>query len=246
MRTFALIYPQLMNQAMASGAGFDETALAALRRSCELAERACDGVYRPNGTPFLCHVTRTASIVLAERQPPVVVYACLLHAVHALRYGGGRRHLFAWQGSCRDVRAAAGEATDRLLHAYDQLAWNSAEALRQHLERLGTYDDTLRQAVVMRLANELEDHLDQGVAYGSPEEAAARGARRGACTELARRLGAGELATELDEVLAAAGRELPAGLVTNRRQAYSQRTKRLPELSALRRVARRVLRRLRR
>jgi hypothetical protein len=67
MRSFALTYPQLMNQAIA--AALDTEAVVRLRATYELAERFADGVYRPQGEPFLCHLVRTASIVLAEGQP---------------------------------------------------------------------------------------------------------------------------------------------------------------------------------
>jgi len=266
MRTFALTYPQLMNQARAgphgvagrlesetnravdaSGArapAYDEPALSELRRVYELAERVCDGVYRPNGAPFLCHVTRTASIAMAEGRPQSVVHACLLHTVYGLRYAGGRRRWLPWLGRGDDLRKTAGAEVERLNHAYDQLAWNSRAALREHLAALDSYDATTKEAVFMRLANELEDHLDNGKGYEKAERLSERTERLDDCSRLAKRLGAEELARELEEVLEAAREQLPSVIVLDRELGYSVATKHLPELTAPRRAARRVLKRL--
>jgi (p)ppGpp synthase/HD superfamily hydrolase len=267
MRSFALTYPQLMNQARAgaqsgnaiSVAGgsasvdaersdavvYDDDALTELRRVYELAERMCDGVYRPNGAPFLCHVTRTASIAMAEERPRRVVHACLLHAIYGLRYAGGRHRWFSWRGRRRDLREIVGKEVEGLVHAYDQLPWNSTDALREHLAKLDDYDETTRDAVFMRLANELEDHLDNGTGYEKAARASERAGRRDECARLARRLGADELAEELEEALDASREELPSAVVLNRELGYSVATKRLPELTGLRRFARRVLNRIR-
>jgi (p)ppGpp synthase/HD superfamily hydrolase len=266
MRTFALTYPQLMNQARAisygvaarfegdtnrtvdaSGArapAYDDLALSQLRRVYELAERVCDGVYRPNGTPFLCHVTRTASIAMAEGRPQSVVHACLLHTVYGLRYARGRRRWLPWPRRGDVLRETAGMEVERLSHAYDQLAWNSRAALRGHLAALDSYDATTREAVFMRLANELEDHLDNGKGYEKAEPSSQRAERLDDCSRLARRLGAEELALELEEVRDASREELPTVVVLDRELGYSVTTKHLPELTAPRRAARRMLNRL--
>ena len=126
----ALTYPQLMNQAIA--AAVDADALVRLRATYELAERLADGVYRPQGEPLLCHLVRTASIVLAEDQPLPVVQAALLHAAYSLRarVGEANEH-----GSRRAwLRTAAGPEVEQLVFAYDQLPWNSSAQLKRHVE----------------------------------------------------------------------------------------------------------------
>ena len=184
MRSFALTYPQLMNQAIA--AAVDADALARLRATHELAERLADGVYRPQGEPFLCHLVRTASIVLAEGQPLPVVQAALLHAAYSLRrVGSASAH-----GSRRArLQSAVGPEVEQLVFAYDQLPWNSSARLKRHVEGFARYDQTTRRVVLMRLANELEDHLDRSAAYASADLARRRQECRDGCLALARAAG---------------------------------------------------------
>jgi len=75
IRPFALTYPQLMQQAQAQGLPAAE--LARLHRAYDALERLSDGFHRAQGMPFICHLVRTASIVLAERQPVEVVIAAM-------------------------------------------------------------------------------------------------------------------------------------------------------------------------
>ena len=56
MKAFAITYPQLMNQAAASG--FAERDIIRLRDGYDLAVRFVDGVYRSKSVPFLCHLVR--------------------------------------------------------------------------------------------------------------------------------------------------------------------------------------------
>ena len=163
MRSFALTYPQLMNQAIA--VALDTEALVRLRATYELGERLADGVYRPQGEPFLCHLVRTASIVLAEGQPLPVVQAALLHAAYSLRRRVGDANS---RGSRRAwLQKAAGPEVEQLVFAYDQLPWNASAQLKRHVEGFARYDQTTRRVVLLRLANELEDHLDRSAAYAS-------------------------------------------------------------------------------
>ena len=194
MRSFALTYPQLMNQAIA--AALDADALVRLRATHELAERLADGVSRPQGEPFLCHLVRTASIVLAESQPLPVVHAALLHAAYSLRrrVGAGNAHdsRRAW------LQEAAGPEVEQLVFAYDQLPWNSSAQLKRHVEGFARYDETTRRVVLLRLANELEDHLDRSAAYASADLARRRQERRDGCLILARAAGSPAFVSELD------------------------------------------------
>lgn len=242
MRSFALTYPQLMNQAIA--AGVDADALVRLRAAHELAERLADGVYRPQGEPFLCHLVRTASIVLAESQPLPVVQAALLHAAYSLRrrVGSGSEH-----GSRRAwLRKAAGPEVEQLVFAYDQLPWNSSAQLKRHVEDFAGYDQATRWVVLVRLANELEDHLDRSAAYASADLARRRQGRRDGCLTLARAACSPAFVSELMEVFCGQlDPPLPLAVVIGRNQGYTLRGKRWPELSRLRETMRGLMRRMR-
>ena len=82
IRPYALTYPQLMNQGIAQGLREEE--LARLRQAYNVAEQFAAGFYRGQGVPFICHLVRTASIVLAERQPIEAVVASMLHAAYLM------------------------------------------------------------------------------------------------------------------------------------------------------------------
>lgn len=242
MRAFALTYPQLMNQAIAAGA--DAPALARLRVTYELAEQVADGVYRPQGEPLLCHLVRTASIVLAEGQALAVVHAALLHAVYSLRrrVGSGGEH-----GARRTwLRKAVGSEVEQLVFAYDQLPWNSAARLERHVVGFAGYGQTTRRVVLMRLANELEDHLDRSAAYASADFARRRQACRDGCLALARAACSPALVSELEQAFGGQlDSPLPAVVVLGREQGYTLRGKRWPELSRVRGRVRGLMRRLR-
>lgn len=237
MRAFALTYPQLMNQAIASGVGAD--ALVRLRATHEWAESLADGVYRPHGQPFLCHLVRTASILLAEDQPLAVVRAGLIHAAYDLhRRLGARGTRRTW------LRRAVGADVEELVFAYYRLPWNSADRLDRHVASFDRYDETTRRAVVMRLANELEDHLDRSAAYASADHARRRRERRDGCLALARAACSPALVNELERAFdGQLDPPLPAVAVMGRDQGYAVWMKRWPELSRMRGVMRDLMRR---
>ncbi len=244
MRIFALTYPQLMNQAIA--AGYDALSLAELRRACELAARVADGLYRPNGGPFLCHLLRTGSVVLEERQPLKVVMAALLHATYSLRDHQTHHRWLRNPQQRVGLRQEIGAEVEEIVSAYDGLAWGTRGALRVKLEGLDRLSTTDVQAIVIRLANELEDHLDRGVAYADPGAARVRLETRPEVLALAARLCSDALVAELEEAFA--GQlcpPLPAGVVTGRGLAYSHPRTPLGELRWLRSMAHRGLREFR-
>ena len=242
MGTFALTYPQLMNQAIAAGA--DAAALARLRAAYELAEQVADGIYRPQGEPLLCHLVRTASIVLAEGQAPPVVHAALLHALYSVRRhvgsGGAHSSRRTW------LRRVVGSEVEQLVFAYDQLPWNSPATLERHVAEFGGYDQTTRRVVLMRLANELEDHLDRSAAYASAELARRRQECRDGCLALARAAGSPALVSALERAYGGQLHPpLPAAVIVGRERGYTRLGKRWPELSRLRGMVRSLMRRLR-
>ena len=234
LRTFALTYPQLMSQALAQGV--DQADLARLRQAYELAERMADGLYRAQGEPFICHLVRTASIVLAERQPIEVVMASLLHSAYKLHcFEGGSRSKFT--GALhRTLRRELPPEAETLINEYDRLPWSSKESIERHAESADTYPEATRRLLVIRLANEFEDYLDSGMAdrgrYPYREQIAAYG---GALVTLAKRLGltmADELREVFDRHLAMT---LPDVVTRQRRGAYELPSRRWGQMGRIER-----------
>ena len=196
-QTSLQLYAQLRDR----GYGADDLAFVhrAYRYACELFA----GAYRASGKPFLCHLIGTAGVLASIDVPPAVVAAGLLHAAYPQgEFGAG------WLGTSdlkrAQVRARVGAATEALIDRYAQHAWEP-QAVAALVERLDRGGDIDREVVVMRLANELDDHLDLGILYCG--DAALRLRRlermRSAMLDLARRLEQPRLGDALDSAFRA-------------------------------------------
>ena len=246
MRPYALTYPQLINQALALGLTPGD--LRRLHCTHDLAQSLADGVYRAQGIPLLNHLVRCGSIAMAEQLPLDVVLAALLHAAPVLhRFDDSRRRPLGLPQK-RQLEHTAGKEVLTLLEEYGCLRWYTADALQRHLEQLESYPTRTRHTLVLRLINELEDHLDDAMCY-SP---AARSRRRleaygDELVALAEGLQRMTVARELQETRGSTSRRaLPAEVVAERLQGYELPSRRLWEAPPLERVARRGWRALRR
>lgn len=200
-----------------------------------------DGVYRAHGQPFLCHLVRTASIVLAEGQSLALVQAAMTHAAYSLGAGLRLRQRRQW------LRERLGADVETLVFAYDQLPWNSPERISEHVNALASYDPIRLGAVVIRLANELEDHLDRSMTYSMEAQVRQRASWQKPCLELARMVSSPTLTAELVEAFdGQLNPPIPDSVVIRREHGYSLRSSaRWLEMAGARRVARALLRRLR-
>lgn len=219
MRQYAMSYPQLGNAAI--DAGYSEPELARLRHAYGAAQRMTNGLYRPNGTPFLGHLIRSAGILLVERCPPHVVIAALVHAALRLGYVRGKRRRVVLGSRRSMLMAEFGEDVVGFLYAYDQLPWNTPEALDLHLREFDRYDGRTRQTIHMRLANELEEAMDGGHQFASQAAFEKHHAIEGRCLMLAKMSGSAGLVADLEEAYSLQARtDLPDSLVMQRRLAY--------------------------
>lgn len=210
--------------------------LSGLRAAYNLAERLADGLYRPTGATFLSHLTRTASITVYIDPSPAMVSAALLHASYSL-------HRFRIGKARRELRRVVGAEVELLIRQYEQLPWNSAEAVQTHQRQLDGYPDLLRRAMLLRLANELEDHLDGADWFLKNGLSPSREAGLALCPGLARQLGVGWLAEDLEAALAVKV-SIPGVLQRDRQFAYSTSWRNLPELPRLRQALRKLASRL--
>lgn len=194
--TFALTYPQLMNQA--ADLGYDAAEQQRLRAAYELAARLVDGIYRKEGAPFLCHVVRTASIVMTETRDADVVLASLVHAAYFLHCFDGSRRRGPRAADRALLRETLGPGVESLVAEYATLPWGTEDAIARHREALDRLSPQTRKALLLSLANELEDHLDLAPAYAKGEPHGDRAMPLGeACAELASALGHPDLAAHL-------------------------------------------------
>lgn len=185
------LYAQLV------GLGYSEADLATVARSYELSMILFPGTYRGSGKPFLAHLAGTAGIVATLRARAALVATGLLHAVYTHgEFGNG------WRGVSdakrARVRAAVGPEIEDLVARYTALRWTPASipAIRARLDAMTALE---RDVLLVRLANELEDHLDLGILYLGDAPRRLRFMREDlpAAVEMARRLGHPGLAESL-------------------------------------------------
>jgi (p)ppGpp synthase/HD superfamily hydrolase len=181
-------------------AAYPENEVDRVRAAYELALPLFAGAYRGCGKPFIAHLVGTASILVSIHARMPVVAAGLLHAAYAGgEFGNGWHGQAPWKRA-RLVNAVGAEVED-LVTGYTTLRWN-AQTIPVIHERLETMDGRERDVLLVRLANELEDHLDLGVLYCSNAERRRTyvGSSLYRCVDMAASLGFPGLANVLDGV----------------------------------------------
>jgi (p)ppGpp synthase/HD superfamily hydrolase len=198
MHTYAQTNVQLLNQLRSDG--YSEKERAFILGAYEFGMRIFTGLYLASGKPFIDHLVGTASILASLHTPLEVVAAGLLHAAYLHGDFGSIRKGVS-KGKRAQVRRAVGEQVEEYILRYDRLplGLQKTAALHDRFDDLDTLDRTV---LLMRLANELEHHLDLGALY-FPGEKQQRGHQRymegygPLVVTMAERLGFPSLAAEL-------------------------------------------------
>jgi hypothetical protein len=149
---------QLYNQLVALS--WSDEDLRRTRAAYEFADRALIGMTRRSGKPFIAHLVGTASVVADVDGRPDVVLAALLHAAYTL----GGTTLSSKAPSRSTIRSLVGLATEALIFAYATSPWN-ADAFADANANLAEFDRTRRDVLLMRLANEVDEHADFAIQY---------------------------------------------------------------------------------
>lgn len=192
---------------------FTATEIETVAAAYDLGLRLFPGTYRGSGKPFLSHLVGTASVLASLRARTPLVITGLLHAVYTHgEFGNG------WRGMTdrkrADIRRAVGEEIEDLIARYTRLRWQrrTISGIRARLDTMAPVE---RDVLLVRLANELEDHLDLGILYHADVERrrAYLRAELPIIVEMAERLGFPELAKDLAEASADIARaEIAPGL----------------------------------
>lgn len=209
MYPYAQTNLQLYRQLAAEGYSDGDSAVVA--GAYEVGLRLFPGTYRGSGKPFLAHLVGTASVLASLRVRVAVVATGLLHAAYTHgEFGNG------WYGISErkrgELREALGDEIEDLITRYTRFTWRP-RTIPEIRARLDAMLPVERDVLLVRLANELEDHLDLGILYLADMR------RRldfmqtelGSAVEMAGRLGFPMLAKELAETFAdvARGRVAP-------------------------------------
>ncbi len=189
---------QLFNQMRA--AGYGDADLRAVRGAYDLGTRLFTAKFRGSGKPLLSHLVGTASILCAVKAPAPLLAAAVLHAAYIFgEFGDGRRGMTPAKREV--VRRAVGDEIEDLVARYEELEWTAPTiaALHARVEPLGPKE---RDVLLIRLANELEDHLDLGVLYcgNAQHRRDLIGSSLRLCIDLANRIGEPAVAAELERV----------------------------------------------
>lgn len=210
---------QLFNQLRQ--AQYSETDLSYICNAYQFAVQIFTGRFRGSGKPFLSHLVGTASILASVHVPINVITAGLLHAAYIYgEYGTEEKGMT--DAKREQVRQAVGVDTEELIAEYTALKWNKS-TIPAICDRLNTLNATERQVLLVRLANELEDHLDHGVLYcGNAEQR--RDYIRSSLylsIEMAHKLGFPTLAAALEcNFRDTCSIEIPAAVRTSRNSSY--------------------------
>lgn len=196
-QTNVALYRQLM------AAAWSDADLGRAGAAHELALRLFAGRFRASGKPFLAHLVGTASIAQAHGGAPGVVLAGLLHAAYA-QDGWGDGLAGAAAARRAVVAGAAGAEAERLVAGYTRLRWPATEGEPALL--------------FLRVANELEDHLDGAMHFA--HKAGPDPSRAAMVLGVARAGGHAALADELEAALADRPR-VPEGLVRRDAAAFN-------------------------
>jgi HD domain len=226
--------------------GCSEDELLCVRNAYDLAVPLFASRFRSNGKPFLAHLVGTGSILALHGASIPVVAAGLLHPAYLEGDFGD-----AWTGITnarrRQLREAVDGEVEKLVHGYTCFAWNhqTIMAMPDHLDMLNAEQ---RHLVLMRLANDLEDHLDLGMLYSRKQDRVdeRRQDRRRSLVTIAERLGYCELAHELGVVYADHdAADVPDTLRTHHTSSYTVAPAHCGGLSRVARYTARLVKALR-
>ena len=181
--------------------GYTHADIVLVHRGYGLAMQLFTGLFRGSGRPFLAHLIGTASVLAVARAPIEVVTAGLLHSAYSHGEFGNY-----WRGPAvakrRRMREAVGEEVEALVFGYTRLPW-TVETIGALAGRAAAWTPEERQVLLVRLANEVDDHQDLGLLYvaGAERRRAFIGTALNQCVGMAEQLDHPALALELARVL---------------------------------------------
>ncbi len=225
--------------------GYSEASLSDTRRAYDLAIVLFSGRYRSNGKPFLAHLVGTASILAAHGAAPDVVIAGLLHACY-MQGQFGDADIGVTPTRTKLIREYVPASVDRLVQAYSRMPWNSKAIAAMH-GNPDTFRSNDADVVLMRLANDLEDHLDLGMLFGrkTSQTPLAREQAMPATVAIAKELGYADLADALAKAYAAEhDTQIPDALRIDRKSSYTIQPRTRSRLNTLLVMMKKVRRRL--
>ncbi|MCF2971278.1 hypothetical protein L1047_08735 [Synechococcus sp. Nb3U1] len=167
MQSYAQTNLQLFNQVIQQDYSLED--LQQLAKAYRVTIELFTGMFRPSGKTFVAHLVGTASILTSLNQSIDVVIAGLLHAAYANGdFGvGGRKGITPAKRSY--LQSRLGNRVEAYIGQYTKLKWDP-DTPKKLLSRMEQFNQTDKDVLLIRLANELEEYLDCGMVYNGIEK----------------------------------------------------------------------------
>ncbi|HJU21481.1 MAG TPA: HD domain-containing protein [Casimicrobiaceae bacterium] len=191
-QTNVRLYAQLIE------ARYPADVIVSVREAYRLAVRLFAGQWRAEGRPFVCHLVGVASILAVVGADRATIVAGLLHSAYShgdFGLGMGRVRRTSRAG----VSAIIGDDAERLVNGYAGLHWNP-RVVYDWIDDLHPLDGDVRRLVTIRLANALDDALDEGLSLSARAARKEGDVSMDAMATLAHTLGFVQLASALRDV----------------------------------------------
>jgi (p)ppGpp synthase/HD superfamily hydrolase len=197
MHCFAQTNIQLFNQLSCDGYSIDD--IRCIFNTYSLSMQLFTGRFRPSGKTFIAHLIGTASILSFLHAPAKVVAAGLIHAAYEYGdFGDGKRGSSIWKR--KQLKQTLGQEIENYVATYFAFVWNE-QTIPTIYDRLSNLDQIEQDVLLIRLANELEEHLDFGLLYcGVSKQKQYSNHAKNLILSMAEKLGKSALATELEKV----------------------------------------------
>ncbi len=210
---------QLFNQLKREG--YSATELGCILYTYEFSVHVFTGCFQPSGNVFLSHLVRTASILSSLHAPAEVVAAGLIHSIYA-KGDLGFVNKGISDAKRKQVRRAVGERVEEYVALYRSLRWNT-QTIPALYGRIDALDQIDKNLILMKLANELEHHLDLELLYYRNTERQRLIRYGDLMIQMAEKLGFPTLAANLAKVFREAiSAEIPVEIrrLTNRNRSF--------------------------
>jgi (p)ppGpp synthase/HD superfamily hydrolase len=195
MHPYAQTNLQLFNQLR--DRGYADAELREIFNAYQLTIELFTGQFRASGKTFIAHLVGTASILTHLRASSKLIATALLHAAYAQGDFGGTGKLGISEAKRKRVRDKVGKEIEEYIARYTALTWNESTIERIHRD-MEIFDGVDRRVLLIRLANELEEHLDFGIIYCGDFKQQQYGDRQNhLIANMAEKLGYPTLAVEL-------------------------------------------------
>lgn len=166
MHSYAQTNIQLFNQLQETG--YEHADLACVCDAYAFAMRLFSGCFRQSGKTFISHLVGTASILVELRASATTVAAGLLHSAYSHgEFGTGERGIS--EAKREELRRVVGTEAEQIVAHYTSGPWNEQTISAFHND-LPPTGSVAREVLLIRLANELEDHLDCAALYSGAAE----------------------------------------------------------------------------